>query len=118
MMDRAKMEEAVRSGQAFKLKDESEPEVVELTFDEMVEIALQLKNEKAALEKRAKEVRAVIKAEMAKRDVKTYETPTGTKVNLVDTQKTNYNKELLMELLGEDYTRCVKISKSVRFDIK
>jgi hypothetical protein len=117
-MKKDEMEELVRSGQAFRLKSEDEPEVVPLTLEEVVELAYRLKAEKSAAEKRFNEAKNLIKAELDRQGVDTYETSTGTKVRLTKTERVSYNRELLMELLGEDYTKAVKISKSTRFELK
>lgn len=117
-MDKEKMEEALRSGKAFQLKQDTPPDTVEVTFDEMVELCLVAQQEKAEADKRFKALKKDIRNVMESKGETTYETDTGTRVTLGTQQRTSYDKELLMELLGDDYTRCCKVSKSVRFTIK
>ena len=118
VMDKEKMEELLRKGQSFQLKSETPPDVVEITFDEMVELCLLAQQEKAAADKKFKEFKKEIRNVLEARGETSYETVTGTRVTLGTQQRTSYDKELLMELLGDDYTRCAKVSSSVRFTIK
>jgi hypothetical protein len=117
-MDKKQMEEALQQGKAFQLKNDTPPDTVEITFDELVELCLLAQQRKAEEDKKFKQFKTEIKNVLEGKGLTTYETPTGTRVTLTTQQRTNYNKELLMELLGDDYTRCAKVSTTARFLIK
>jgi hypothetical protein len=116
-MDENKMKDLLHSGKAFELK-ESNPQVQEVSFDEMVDLALVAYQEKQAAEKRFNRLKKQVCDVLDERGLTDFESESGVQVKLTESQRSSYDKKRLMELLGEEFTSCVKVSKSSRFTIK
>lgn len=90
---------------------------VALDLDESLDLIVQAQEEKKKLEKRIENLKAVAKKILKDKGLSKYENEKGRKAQWYDSQRTNYNKELIRELLGDDFGRCVTISTTKSFKV-
>lgn len=94
------------------------PNAVELTLDETLAKVKALRAEMAPLEKMEKQLIELAKGQMKAAGVESYTTPAGDRALWSESQRSEVNKALAQELLGEDWGR-VHSFKAVRsFSVK
>lgn len=88
-----------------------------ISLDESLKLIVAAQKEKAVLDKKIKNLKAVAKAHLAERKLKEYETVEGHKAKFYDSQKAKYDKELIKEATGELFELCVSFSTVTNFKV-
>lgn len=94
-----------------------DPTKIELTLDEAMAKAADLYRQFAPLKAALDNIKVVVKSHLKAKGLKTYQDAAGVKALFYDQSKTEYNKELLKELLGEKYASVVSFKKVTSFKI-
>lgn len=90
---------------------------VALGLDECLDLIVKAQEERAALQKRLDNLKGVAKTILKAKGLEKYENEKGRKAQWFDSQRANYDKELLKELLGDDFARCVSFSTVKSFKV-
>jgi len=117
-MTEQQIEALLNSGKAIQLKPEHPEPTEEISFDNLCDLALAAGAKKKEAEKAYNELKAKLKKGLTAKGLDSYENPNGVKVYYVSKQLQKQNKELIRELLGKDYARCIHYEESKSFFVK
>lgn len=89
----------------------------ELTLDEAMAKAAELYREFAPLKAALEQIKVVVKAHLKAKGLTNYQDAAGNKALFYSQNRTEYNKELLKELLADKYASVVTIKPITSFKI-
>jgi len=90
---------------------------VALDLDGCLDMIVKAQAEKAALQKKLDNLKGVAKTILKEKGLNSYENEAGRKAQWFESQRSKYDKELLKELLGDDFARCVTFNTVKSFKV-
>jgi len=96
----------------FVPKVEKQENEVAVSLDESLDLIKGIQQEQKELKNRLERLKKIVKDFLRDLDVERYESPAGRQAVIVTRQNASYDRELIRQLTGENFGRCVRFSTS------